>query len=160
MYEVRDNFLSLYDCKMMIAYYHDNYDKSYFWQPNETRPLIINYTFPWLDKKIMEWVAEMDNRDLYIRANEIVEWKTGTKMNEHTDKYCDLWSALIYLNDDFTGGITILEDGTQIVPKTGKCMLFKGNKIKHHVTEVSGIRYTIPYWIGISDSHTISIGER
>ena len=161
MYEVRQNFLSLYDCEMMISYYEDNKDNSYFWKPNETRPLIINHKFPWLDEKVMSWVQEMDNSDLHIRSTEIVKWNTGNKMQLHLDNVCDLWSALIYLNDDFTGGITILEDGIQIRPEIGKCLLFKGSKIKHGVTVVSGLRYTIPYWIVRQDiGHTMTIGRK
>jgi len=147
MLEIRENFISLYDCEMMIAYYEDNKDKSYHWQPNDTRPLDIIHKFPELDAKIMSWVTELDDAYLYIATNEIVKWVTGNKMHLHLDAPCDFWSALIYLNDDFTGGVTILEDGTQIIPKTGKCVLFSGNKIKHGVTMVQGMRYTLPYWL-------------
>ena len=174
MYEVRHNFLSVDDCEMLIAYHKDNClspEKPllptkeslgvYFHKEGETRPLDIIHKFPDIDEKVMSWVTGFGGYgNLYIRTNEITKWNTGNKSPLHRDKFQELWSALIYLNDDFTGGKTFLEDGTHIRPEIGKCLLLQGNKVKHGVTEVSGIRYTLGYWIGWIDSHTITIGER
>ncbi|SVC36846.1 uncharacterized protein METZ01_LOCUS289700 [marine metagenome] len=174
MYEVQHNFLSVDDCEMLIAYHKDNClspEKPllptkeslgvYFHKEGETRPLDIIHKFPDIDEKVMSWVTGFGGYgNLYIRTNEITKWNTGNKSPLHRDKFQELWSALIYLNDDFTGGKTFLEDGTHIRPEIGKCLLLQGNKVKHGVTEVSGIRYTLGYWIGWIDSHTITIGER
>ena len=171
MYEVRQNFLSVDDCEMLISYHKDNCISPekpllptkeslgvYFYKEGETRPLDIIHKFPDIDEKVMSWVTGLNDEHLYIRTNEITKWNTGNKSPLHRDKFQELWSALIYLNDDFTGGKTFLEDGTHIIPEQGKCLLLQGNKVRHGVTEVSGIRYTLGYWIGWIDPHTITIG--
>ena len=119
MYEVRHNFLSVDDCEMLIAYHKDNCISSekpllptkeslgtYFHKEGETRPLDIIHKFPDIDEKVMSWVTGLNDEHLYIRTNEITKWNTGNKSPLHRDKFQELWSALIYLNDDFTGGKT------------------------------------------------------
>ena len=55
-------------------------------------------------------------------------------------------TSILYLNDDYKGGETVVGDKV-IKPKKGKIILFEGNKIKHQVLQIrSGIRYTNPTW--------------
>ena len=59
------------------------------------------------------------------------------------------YSAVLYLNENYIGGRTFfLEDNYNVVPKTGKLILFTSGKDHiHGVNEViSGSRYTMALW--------------
>lgn len=96
-------------------------------------------------KKIYDHILAID-QDCSIEYAQIVEWRKYSTMDWHTDKSHREWTSVIYLNDDYTGGETIIED-TKILPETGKIVTFKGNEILHKVNVVThGIRYTLPVW--------------
>ena len=66
------------------------------------------------------------------------------------DGIYDLFAALLYLNDDFTGGHTGFED-FDITPIAGKLVIFSNSQHKHHVTRVVGAdRYALSFWFNTS----------
>ena len=97
---------------------------------------------------------------------QIVKWNTGQKMDLHTDTsrftdgfnsaayergvglktpYHYRYSALIYLNDEYTGGETLME-GDVITPEKGKLVIFDSDNL-HGVNEVKDVeRFTMPMW--------------
>ena len=76
---------------------------------------------------------------------EIVKWPTGSKMTLHRDEG-DTFSWIIYLNDDFEGGETVI-DGIKIQPKIGRLVLFSNGFYEHEVKEITkGTRYTLIAW--------------
>jgi hypothetical protein len=59
------------------------------------------------------------------------------------------FTGIIYLNDNYEGGETVIEDRI-ITPAIGKFIFFQGSKLTHRVNEiVFGSRYTIPCWFKI-----------
>ena len=73
------------------------------------------------------------------------EWSAPVNQGIHTDFEEHVWTSILYLNDDFKGGNTIIE-GERIPPKKGSVITFKG-ELKHGVEEVTeGNRYTISVW--------------
>ena len=73
------------------------------------------------------------------------EWTAPIYQPIHTDFDEHVWTSILYLNDNFTGGNTIIE-GERISPKKGSVITFKG-ELKHGVEEVTeGNRYTISVW--------------
>lgn len=95
--------------------------------------------------RIYNHIIDID-QDCSIEYAQIAEWKKYSAMDIHTDKFHREWTSVIYLNDDYSGGQTIIED-TIIEPETGKIVTFQGNKIPHKVNVVTnGIRYTLPVW--------------
>ena len=56
-------------------------------------------------------------------------------------------SAIVYLNEEFEGGLTRFADGAEVKPETGKAVLFRGKDFWHEVTDVAGgARYTVSLW--------------
>mgnify|MGYP003126384476 CR=1 FL=1 len=97
---------------------------------------------------------------------QIVKWNIGQDMDVHTDtsRYTDgfnskaysqgdgqktpyhyRWSSLIYLNDEYEGGETIMDDDL-INPEKGKLVVFDSDTL-HGVKKVGLMnRYTMPMW--------------
>ena len=85
--------------------------------------------------------------DYKFYYGQVVYWKNGLSLHPHLD---DLYepgglTSLIYLNDDYEGGITTIGD-IKIKPKKGLLVSFKGHEILHSVSMVTGDRYTMPIW--------------
>jgi hypothetical protein len=80
---------------------------------------------------------------------EIVKWPIKAKQDSHKDKVrpTTKLTSITYLNDNFKGGKTCLENGIEITPKTGDVIFFDGNEYSHWVTEVEkNTRYTLAMW--------------
>lgn len=97
---------------------------------------------------------------LYPHFSDLVLWRTGRKMQTHQDDggfehgflFPRKVSGVIYLNDNFTGGETVIktEHATPYIskPKQGSVVIFlSDSRCEHSVNEVlSGDRYTLPLW--------------
>jgi len=80
--------------------------------------------------------------------SEIVKWKTNAWQDSHTDiAHPDtIFTAISYLNDNYTGGETFIED-MNVTPKQGRVAFFYGMHYAHGVRSIrEGTRYTIPSW--------------
>tara|TARA_E500000331_G_scaffold130659_1_gene127899 strand:- start:1215 stop:1808 length:594 start_codon:yes stop_codon:yes gene_type:complete len=92
----------------------------------------------------------------------VIKWTPGTFMKPHYDSSAkdgiyDLFAALLYLNDDFTGGHTGFED-FDITPIAGKLVIFSNSQHKHHVTRVVGTdRYALSFWYNTSTDMNQSV---
>jgi predicted 2-oxoglutarate/Fe(II)-dependent dioxygenase YbiX len=85
----------------------------------------------------------------------VVHWPTNSYElghyggNDFNDNgTANQWACVCYLNDNYTGGDTIL--GTElkhITPKKGKMIIFEGQKIFHGISLVtSGDRFNLMSW--------------
>jgi hypothetical protein len=155
-----DNFIEDSFCNYLIEYHKKNFDHLY----SKNNP---NVAFKHRDTKVIcceEQAYVLDNiyfKVLYAKLNylikshfqnsivnysQIVEWPERSKQDEHIDFDYHTYTSILYLNDDYKGGQTIVGN-KKITPKKGKIILFDGNNIKHRVLEVSsGIRYTNATW--------------
>jgi len=80
--------------------------------------------------------------------SEIVKWKTNAWQGSHIDvAHPDtIFTAISYLNDNYTGGETFIED-MNVTPKQGRVAFFHGMQYVHGVRLITeGTRYTIPSW--------------
>ena len=80
----------------------------------------------------------------------VVRWPIGTFMKPHIDDNNvhepDVFAAMLYLNNDFTGGSTCFED-IEIKPEPGKLVIFSNHKHLHYVSEVGGAeRFVLSFW--------------
>ena len=81
----------------------------------------------------------------------IVRWPVGTFMKPHIDPHRpdqepDLFAAVLYLNDDYTGGHTGFEE-CEVKPEMGKLLVFSNSIYKHHVTKIEGTeRFALNIW--------------
>ena len=72
-------------------------------------------------------------------------------MDPHKDYKGDVFAALIYLNDDYSGGETCFEN-TKVIPETGKLVIFSNNDLIHSVNMVKeNARYTLALWFRKND---------
>ena len=67
-------------------------------------------------------------------------------MDNHYDEGDDV-AFILYLNDDYEGGHTVIENETTIVPKKGRILVFSNGKLLHKVTTIKqGTRYVLAGW--------------
>jgi len=132
-----DNFLPEKYCTDLIDIF-----KTYDYTPYHDT-FIFKYTDPEVLKKICK---TFPNYNLQFPDNmEIVQWPTNSQMSPHYDPG-DRFAFIIYLNDNFTGGETVI-DGVSISPKTGRLVLFNNGIYKHEVRQITeGTRYTLISW--------------
>lgn len=105
-----------------------------------------------LKSDINSYIKKVD-KNAFIDYCQIVEWPINSDMQFHYDMKHQPYTSIIYLNDDFSGGETVMKinnDYFEIIPKKGSIATFNGNKFKHCVKEVKdGVRYTLPIWYNI-----------
>lgn len=87
----------------------------------------------------------------------LVKWRDGVSQDIHVDSIFEWreFSSIVYLNDDFDGGLTHFPNQeVSVTPRTGLVIAFEGNEnYPHLVSEVrNGVRYTIAsFWTSNSD---------
>jgi len=100
--------------------------------------------------------------NLFVNFGALVKWIKGNKMILHTDNgngednttkilFMRKYSAIIYLNDNFSGGFTYFDETNnnyENKPKKGSALVFSSDeRCRHGVTEViSGERFTYGLW--------------
>jgi len=118
-------------------------------------------------KRLTNLVSDCFQEKVYPHFTDLVLWKTGRKMETHIDdgdmheEGTELnkhfaprhFSAVVYINDDYTGGNTYVFDGEtdnfyESNPKIGAVLIFASDKrCPHGVSEIeSGFRITFPSW--------------
>lgn len=133
-----DNYLSDKECQQYIDMYNKNSSLSYFY--NNTNPLKIQSDTT-VENICLHFVIN-NKLDNY----EIVKREKGSFMENHFDEG-DTLAFIIYLNDNYKGGETVLENETSISPKKGRILLFANGHILHKVQEITeGTRYILAGW--------------
>ena len=74
----------------------------------------------------------------------------GTFMKPHVDDNNvhkpDVFAAMLYLNDNFTGGSTCFEN-FEVKPEVGKLIVFSNSQYLHYVSKVEGAeRFVLSFW--------------
>lgn len=94
----------------------------------------------------------LDGHKVFLERSNYLIFKEGDSKDYHLDQYGegDLYTAILYLNDEYEGGEIIFYDGewgtkdlpTTYYPKPGMLVYFKGDHTyPHEVTEITaGIR--------------------
>ena len=155
---VEENFISLSECQELIDLSKANKEEIPY--GNETRggdtflTTLDGIYFDEGKNSVVERVTNLcktfDDRVVIDYAG-VVRWPVGTFMKPHIDPHRpnqepDLFAAVLYLNDDFTGGYTGFEE-YEVKPEVGKLLLFSNSVYKHHVTEVEGVeRFALSIW--------------
>tara|TARA_R110000787_G_scaffold275228_1_gene383693 strand:+ start:696 stop:1172 length:477 start_codon:yes stop_codon:yes gene_type:complete len=148
-----ENFISNKESQYFINFHKKNYDvenNNYSIKHRQTQVIQCDVL---LDKpKIKEMNILLNkfiqkiNKKYVVNYFQIVRWPTYEFQGEHFDFDIHPYTSILYLNDDFKGGETIV--GNKLVkPKKCKLISFNGNQIKHQVNLITtGVRYTIPCW--------------
>ena len=134
------NFFSLKECNELI----------HLFKQNVCFHVKYRDTILFRLKKAPLKLIDTLQKDFNINLNygQIVYWPDYSRMDYHYDgtivKEND-FTSICYLNKDFTGGRTLVED-KKIDPEIGKLIVFNSKKIKHGVEEVKGGRFTYISW--------------
>jgi len=135
-----DNFLSLKECADLITSLTIKHKEKCF--PFRDT-IVLQMRLPLFNERLNKYFnfynfKEPSNQQLVI-------WPKGSKMGRHFDLN-DKYSTIVYLNDDFEGGETIIE-GLKFKPKAGSLLLFSNGTKIHEVKEIiNGERYTLATW--------------
>ncbi len=145
----KEKFLSNDLCDYFITYHtnmgYDFKHRNTTVMSCENQSLNGNIVFKILLKKL-NFFAEENAKNTFINYSQIVKWPTGEDQGEHIDFDHHTYTSILYLNDDYEGGQTVVGDKI-IEPKKGKIIFFNGNQVRHKVLPItSGIRYTNPTW--------------
>ena len=148
--EIIDNFLSHNDCDFLINYFKKSQEIRK-WNDTtfihlETTPISkirISWIRYWFRKRIEKIVP------IKLNYDQIVCWDIMSNKQMHRDMSYDTsvdWTVVCYLNDDFEGGETLVED-KKVSPKKGRVCLFPSAKLLHGVSLVKGNpRFTYISW--------------
>ena len=158
----KENFLNNNLCDYFIEYHNNNpcdckhRNTSILYCENQSSKGDIVFKF--LLKKL-NFFAEENKKNTFVNYSQIVEWPTGEDQGEHIDFDYHTYTSVLYLNDNYEGGQTVVGDKI-IQPKKGKIIFFNGNTIKHKVLPIkSGTRYTNPTWyITKTEENILNVG--
>ena len=80
----------------------------------------------------------------------VIRWPVGTFMKPHFDDNNvhnpDIFAAMLYLNNNFSGGHTCFED-FEVKPEPGKLIIFSNSQYLHYVSKVEGDeRFVLSFW--------------
>tara|TARA_R110000796_G_scaffold225085_2_gene341455 strand:- start:1135 stop:1620 length:486 start_codon:yes stop_codon:yes gene_type:complete len=147
-----NNFISDEECNHFIQYHKEQFNlNSHYCVMHRTTEVIQcmeilgNPLIKKMYEKLNNFVQEI-NPDLIVNYFQIVRWPTGESQSNHIDFDHHFYTSILYLNDDFEGGITRVND-VLFKPKKNTFISFEGNKINHEVSKIiEGERYTIPCW--------------
>ena len=164
-----ENFLSKKQCDYFIKFHNDNFDttdntnKSLNDLGNGEKTEVINFQyflrlsqFRYVFTLLCNHIQNI-NKQSFISYLEIVKWYNGSSQKFHKDSDFLTWTSIIYLNDNYEGGETIVNDKI-IKPKQGKIVTFQGKDLEHKVNEIkNNNRYTIPVWYTDIDENLYGI---
>jgi len=151
-----EDFLTEQEADLFKNFHIDNFNKLTDVQKKTHRSteiikcerMISDYNevaFKFLHTKLTNLI-QYHSKNSIVNYTEIVKWPKGERQPSHKDFDFHTYTSIIYLNDDFVGGETKVEN--QIIkPKKGKLILFDGSKLNHEVLEIKeGVRYTNATW--------------
>jgi len=143
----QQNFLSDEECNFCIDFFEASNNKQIF-QSNYLVNLEFHNDdldiFKLIKKKLTLHMNDVD-KDSFINYSEIVKYPIGNAKGEHLDHTYHPYTSIIYLNDKFTGGETVVDN--QIVkPERGKVLSFNGRDLLHKVNKATADRYTNSTW--------------
>ncbi len=142
----KKNFLLKTECFNFIEFYNSNINESFSYR--DTFPLDVSLG-PIADDILHE--CKKYDENILLDTCQIVKWPVGSYMDPHKDYKGDVFAALIYLNDDYSGGETCFEN-TKVIPETGKLVIFSNNDLIHSVNMVKeNARYTLALWFRKND---------
>ena len=142
MIEIEDH-LSKDICNYLIHCYKQNKDKTSTY--NNRKIIKINdLKNDVVIKKLIENYSKYYPNH-YLKNMELIYWPKGEYHDWHDDTIYYDKTTITYLNDDYEGGKTKVEN-YEVDPKTGKIILFDSDK-KHKVSPLlKGERYVILAW--------------
>ena len=153
--------LSKKECNFLIKFHDLYYGKIPMSRQSDNLKIIemVPYMMQVKEFKqiLCKLILEANKHDkVYLDYADLVGWHDkNTFMSGHKDYAHQDLSSILYLNDNYEGGHTVI--GNKVIkPKTGNVIFLRGNKVLHSVTKlVKGRRYTLPSWYCKYNNNTI-----
>jgi|DEB0MinimDraft_6_1074348.scaffolds.fasta_scaffold120367_2 hypothetical protein len=134
-----EDFLSKKECEYLIEIF------------NKSKNIVSRYRNTYILKvdpiNVLTKINKQFNFHNFLKPDncEIVMWPPGSSMDMHIDKG-DKISFLLYLNDDFKGGETVVEN-VIVKPKQGKILIFSNGIMNHKVKKIEkNNRFMLAGW--------------
>ena len=149
---LKPDFLNPEQTTSLLQFMDERNGKGKF-EPYENTVIFgLKYT-PWHNRKIrniMKYYRSYVSREFNLSLNydQLVVWAPGAGKDLHKDGIDETnneWVSVCYLNDDFQGGETLLDNNMVPIQK-GRLVVFNSRFIPHGVNEVLGTRYTYIAW--------------
>ena len=150
--KIINNFITNKQSNLLLYYHIQNFnlnlDHSFMHRNTEVMAcskVMYNSIIKEMHDKL-EKFGKSVNKKYTINYFQIVKWPTGESQDRHIDFEYHPFTSILYLNDDFVGGETVVGKKS-FKPIKNTIIGFEGNKIKHEVKKIrKGVRYTIPCW--------------
>ena len=155
-----DNFLSEEECTQGVSFINSLGNEEFKDNALASTAIHNDYSIEVMNKHSERLIPMIKayyqwKPELYLREGFWTIWKPGSSSGAHSDAhgpdlYDNLYSVVIYLNDDYVGGkIFFPHQDVIIQPTKGQCVIFPcgGYEYFHGVTEVEdGLRMTLALW--------------
>jgi hypothetical protein len=142
---IKDNFLNKELCYNLIEFFKKNLLSVV--QYRDT------FTYPIKEEDFVDLKYKINNllkfNNAIIDWWQIVHWPENSFQDLHYDNASEktCLTSISYLNNDYEGGQTYFEEGTLIVPKIGRTLVFNGQTYKHGVKKIiKKDRFTLAIW--------------
>lgn len=148
-----DNFLKPHECDKIITYANSLKKHEEFLGRKIYLCKDISIFNPRIFFIYKKYIRKISNRfNFNLNFCHIVEWSSGLSCDIHKDVTYpgdpvkdNFWTTVCYLNDDYRGGETIVEDQV-FKPQKGQLLVFNGKVLSHGVSKIYGTRYTMIAW--------------
>ena len=134
-----DNFLSKEECNKLIEKFKQSKDSVLKYRNT--------FTLKIKPENILDRINNQFKFHNFLKPDncEIVMWPVDSYMKIHIDNG-DKFSFFLYLNDDFEGGETVVEDIT-VKPKQGRIIVFSNGVMYHEVKQIKkNSRFMLAGW--------------
>ena len=152
----KEFFLDNDECEFLIRNWvpENNDDPSLLWRDRGCWSTIESNNGI-IEDRIVQFAQQETGLSLSLLNPHVVRWTEGDEMAAHDDlgEHKEFpnrhFAAIVYLNDDYTGGELMFPDlNMGIRGHTGELIIFKGGSIMHSVNKItSGTRYTLAAWL-------------
>lgn len=134
-----DNFLEHKKCDELINYFNQNTQSVQKYRDT----YILKYIYKPILDKLCKNIKFYDFKN--VDNMEIVLWPKDSFMKPHYDEG-DYLSFIVYLNDNYEGGETVINN-IKIKPKKGSIVIFSNGLYLHNVNKIkNNERYTLIAW--------------
>ena len=130
-------------CDELINFFKKNKNKSELFKKRSILDLSKFHENPIISNIVKKYIKLKPRK--ILKNIELVSWPIGESHDWHDDTIFYDVTTITYLNDNYKGGITTVED-YDIKPEKGKICIFDSDK-KHKVSSLEdGERFVILAW--------------
>ena len=157
MLATKEEFLSSKECDFIVSYYKKQKKTIPYFKTIYIRLQDIPFYHFRMKRLLKKYIRNIKKNFPFLKLTygQIVLWENNSSRIMHKDTDIPLcnstgtgivdWTSVCYLNDDFKGGETLIEDKA-FKPKKGSLLAFNSKQLLHGVNNTSGNRYTFILW--------------